>query len=171
MSQTALQAVAPRLPMKFSDAEWRLMTALWARNPASARDVHDAVLADTGWAYSTVKTMLSRLVEKGALAVVMVRNAAQYTTNVSQEAGRRSALRTLINQAFGGSATPLMAQLLGDDALSAADRAELSRLLQTATGSAPRSASVAEAGAAGDARTSEARIAATHPKKPDGNRT
>ncbi len=139
MSQAAAQAVAPHLPMKFSDAEWRLMTALWARNPASARDVHDAVSADTGWAYSTVKTMLSRLVEKGALAVEMVRNAAQYTPNVSQEAGRRSALRTLINQAFGGSAAPLMAQLLGDDALSARDRAELSRLLQAASPSAPES--------------------------------
>lgn len=132
------------------------MTALWARNPASARDVHDAVSADTGWAYSTVKTMLSRLVEKGALAVEMVRNAAQYTPNVSQEAGRRSALRTLINQAFGGSAAPLMAQLLGDDALSARDRAELSRLLQAASPAAPES----KAAAATTATTATAAMAA-----------
>ena len=175
MSQAAAQAVAPHLPMKFSDAEWRLMTALWARNPASARDVHDAVSADTGWAYSTVKTMLSRLVEKGALAVEMVRNAAQYTPNVSQEAGRRSALRTLINQAFGGSAAPLMAQLLGDDALSARDRAELSRLLQAASPSAPESkaaATAAGADSAAGSRTSQhgTDSAALH-SKPHGGRT
>lgn len=118
--------------MRFSEAEWRLMTVLWAKSPASARDVHDAVAPETGWAYTTVKTMLDRLVEKGALSAEQPRLAAQYTPRVTQREGRRSAIRTLIDQAFGGSVGPLVAELVADERLSAADRAELGRMVREA---------------------------------------
>jgi BlaI family transcriptional regulator, penicillinase repressor len=116
--------------VRFSEAEWRLMTALWVKSPASARDVHDAVAPDTGWAYTTVKTMLDRLVEKGALGVETPRHAASYTPLVSQKDGRRSAVRTLLDQAFGGSPAPLVAHLLNDQRLSKRDREEIARMLK-----------------------------------------
>lgn len=55
--------------MKLSDTEWTVMHVLWKRSPASVRDVLEAVEADTGWAYTTVKTILGRLAEKGVVAV------------------------------------------------------------------------------------------------------
>lgn len=116
--------------MRFSDAEWRVMTALWAAGPASARDVHDLTAPETGWAYTTVKTMLDRLVEKGALSSEMRRNVAQYAPLVSQEEGRRSAVRSLLDQAFGGAPGPLVAHLLADRKLSKRDREEIARLVK-----------------------------------------
>jgi BlaI family transcriptional regulator, penicillinase repressor len=115
--------------VRFSEAEWRLMTVLWAKSPATGRDVHDAVIAETGWAYTTVKTMLDRLVEKGALAVETPRHAAHYRPVVSRADGRRSAVRTLLDQAFGGSPAPLVAHLLNDQRLSKRDRDEITRML------------------------------------------
>mgnify|MGYP002390148889 CR=1 FL=1 len=55
-------------PPALSDAEWKVMRALWARHPATARELLDALAADTGWAYTTLRTLLARLVEKGAVS-------------------------------------------------------------------------------------------------------
>ena len=55
--------------MKLSDSEWTVMTAIWERSPASVRDVLERIGPKTDWAYSTVKTILERLVEKKALRV------------------------------------------------------------------------------------------------------
>ena len=50
-----------------SDAEWRVLHALWLKQPASARELLDE-LADVGWAYTTLKTMLTRMEAKGLVA-------------------------------------------------------------------------------------------------------
>ena len=52
--------------MRLNDSEWKVMQALWGRHPATARDVLEQVERETAWAYTTVKTLLARLVEKGA---------------------------------------------------------------------------------------------------------
>ncbi|HLV01045.1 MAG TPA: BlaI/MecI/CopY family transcriptional regulator, partial [Acidobacteriota bacterium] len=54
--------------MRLTEAEWELMKVIWRENPISARRVLEAVRQEKDWAYSTVKTMLDRLVEKGFLA-------------------------------------------------------------------------------------------------------
>ena len=51
--------------MKLSKAEWQIMNALWQDNPATARELMERMPSRVNWAYTTVKTMLSRLVEKG----------------------------------------------------------------------------------------------------------
>ena len=118
--------------MTLSNAEWRLMRAVWARGSATAREVHDEVAALTGWAYTTVKTMLARLVEKGALAESKRGHVSVYTPRVSERAARRAALHGLLERAFDGTFGSL-AQFLADDAdLSDADRATLARMLAEA---------------------------------------
>ena len=48
---------------ELAKAEWSLMEALWARGRATATDLQNDLQDHQGWAYSTVKTMLDRLVE------------------------------------------------------------------------------------------------------------
>ena len=55
--------------MKFTDAEWHIMKALWQQAPASARQIAERLPEDIQWAYTTIKTMLNRLVEKQVLAL------------------------------------------------------------------------------------------------------
>ena len=51
--------------VQLSDAEWKVMHAVWAlRGAVTVRQVHEHLDAETGWAYSTVKTLMERLVEK-----------------------------------------------------------------------------------------------------------
>ncbi|HYC78479.1 MAG TPA: BlaI/MecI/CopY family transcriptional regulator [Planctomycetota bacterium] len=113
-----------------TDAEWKVMEVLWTRSPATARDVHDALAPETAWAYTTVKTLLDRLEEKGAVAAEMRRNAAHYLPTVTRDEGRRGALRALLDKAFGGAVAPLVHHLLREETLSRKDREELARLLK-----------------------------------------
>ncbi len=53
--------------MKLTEPEWIITNALWDKHPAKARDVVERLPSSVGWAYTTVKTMLDRLVEKRAV--------------------------------------------------------------------------------------------------------
>jgi BlaI family transcriptional regulator, penicillinase repressor len=132
--------------LRLSDAEWRLMSVLWSKGPSGARAVLDAVVDETGWAYTTVKTMLDRLVDKGALATETVRNAAVYSPLVTKEHCRKSALRSLLRHAFDGAAAPLVAHLLKEERLSKADREAVAELLAAETAGAATRASKAKRG-------------------------
>ncbi|MEM7308264.1 MAG: BlaI/MecI/CopY family transcriptional regulator [Planctomycetota bacterium] len=115
--------------MKLSDAEWTLMHVLWERSPASARDVLEATEAETGWAYSTVKTMLDRLVDKSALRARKRANTLLYEPAVTRDAARGTAVRALLEKAFDGTLGSLVHHMLSEERLSRRERARLRELL------------------------------------------
>jgi BlaI family transcriptional regulator, penicillinase repressor len=116
--------------MRLSDAEWTVMQAVWNRAPASARDVLDEVGEETGWAYTTVKTLLARLVEKGALSEGRQANINIYEPRITRNEARGSALRSLLDRAFDGTFGSLFQHLIKEERLSARDKQTLERMLQ-----------------------------------------
>ena len=56
--------MAPRTPTDILETEWDILDALWRAERATARQVTEALAERRGWAYSTVKTLLDRMVEK-----------------------------------------------------------------------------------------------------------
>jgi BlaI family penicillinase repressor len=128
-----LLGVMPGRPaLRLSDAEWTVMRAVWERPPASARDVLDRAGSETGWAYTTVKTLLARLVEKGALRMTMRGNVSLYEPRVTMRQARIAAVRALIDRAFDGTFGSLLQHLIAEEKLSAKDRAALARLIEDA---------------------------------------
>jgi BlaI family penicillinase repressor len=117
---------------ELSDAEWKVIRALWKRHPASARDVLEALHGETGWAYTTVKTLLARLVAKGAATVRLRANTSLYEPQITEAEARRTEVRLLIDRAFGGASVPLLRFVLTEEKLSAKDRAELRAMLEQA---------------------------------------
>ena len=115
--------------MQISEAEWKILSALWQRHPATARDVVERLPSDTDWAYTTVKTMLARLVEKGAVTAAPGGPAVLYSPAISKEDARRTAVRSLLDRAFDGAFAPLVQFLFRDQKLSEADREELRRMI------------------------------------------
>lgn len=115
--------------MRLSETEWKVMNSVWSRGRATARDVHDELLPDTGWAYTTVKTMLTRLADKGAVTVSKEGNASVYEPAVTRDDARHSAVRGLLDRAFDGAFGPFLHHLLNEEKLSKRDRAELRRML------------------------------------------
>lgn len=118
--------------MKLSDAEWMVINVVWERSVATARDVHEHTEAQTGWAYTTVRTILSRLVEKGALRMRKRANTSLYEPLISRQEARRSALRSLLDRAFDGTFGSLLQHLVADEKLSKKDRQKLRAMLREA---------------------------------------
>jgi len=115
--------------MKLTGPEWLIMSALWQKHPANARDIAERLPAGINWAYTTIKTMLSRLVVKKAVTETKKRNTSYYEPVLSRRQARRTALTTLLDQAFDGAFGPLMHFLVEDQKLSAKQRRELIRVL------------------------------------------
>jgi BlaI family transcriptional regulator, penicillinase repressor len=108
--------------MKLTDAEWTLMNALWQKQPATAREIADSLPQTVDWAYTTIKTMLDRLVEKGVLSESKRGVTSVYCPLITKRAARSSALKTLANHAFDGAFGPLVHFLIEDKKLSPKER-------------------------------------------------
>lgn len=116
--------------MKLSEAEWKIMNAVWERHPASARDVMERLEGRPGWAYTTIKTMLSRLADKGALSSRLRAKTTLYEPVLTRESARRSALRNMLDNAFNGAFGPMVHFLVAEEKLTKAQREELMRALE-----------------------------------------
>lgn len=108
--------------MKLSDSEWTVMNVVWELTSASARDVHERLEPKTPWAYTTVKTMLDRLVAKGALVSRRRANRLLFEPRLTGPQARRWAVRALIEAAFDGEPVSLIQHVLAHGSLSARDR-------------------------------------------------
>ena len=115
--------------MKFSEAEWQIMNALWQQHPASARELAERLPKDVNWAYTTVKTMLSRLVVKNAVSETKRANVSIYEPLVTLKKARLTAIKSLMNQAFDGAVGSLLHFLVEEQKLSPKQRQELIQLL------------------------------------------
>ena len=115
--------------MKLTEPEWIIMNALWDKHPAKARDVVERLPSSVKWAYTTVKTMLDRLVEKKAVSKSKRGNTGLYEPRLSRQQARRTVLRMVLDRAFDGAFGPMMYFLMEDESLSAAERKELIKIL------------------------------------------
>ena len=116
--------------MKLTDAEWQIMNALWEDWPATTRQIAARLPKDINWAYTTIKTMLSRLADKKAIKEVKKGNVGLYEPLLTRQHAQRSALKMLVNQAFDGAFGPLMHFLVENQNLSDIQKEELFKKLK-----------------------------------------
>ncbi|MGO4167912.1 BlaI/MecI/CopY family transcriptional regulator [Novosphingobium sp. YAF33] len=121
---------SPEQPERISDAEHAVMEVLWQRSPLTAAEVCEQVCTPRGWSLATVKTLLSRLVAKQALATEPDGKRFLYSPRVARESYVGSESRRLVDRLFGGRAAPLFAYLAESDALTEDDIAEIEALLK-----------------------------------------
>jgi BlaI family transcriptional regulator, penicillinase repressor len=108
-----------RLP-DLSRFELQCLRKLWNRGEATVRDIHDDL--DKPPSYSTVRKIVERLEEKGAIERVRKDDKAWvYRSAVSPSAMLRKEVRRFLDAAFDGSAAPLVAQLADMNEVSAQD--------------------------------------------------
>ena len=119
--------------MKLTEAEWQIMKALWEKHPATAREVMDRLPAGVKWAYTTIKTMLTRLAEKKAVSEVKQGNTSIYDPLISQRKARVSAFRSLLETAFDGAMGPLVHFLVEEEQLTDEQKKELAKLVKRQT--------------------------------------
>jgi BlaI family penicillinase repressor len=112
-----------------SPAEWEVIKMLWDHGPLDARSVFAALEGDSSWAYQTVKTLLSRLVAKGAVEYDQVGNSYLYRAAVAREEMTRLEVRSVFDRVLGAAVSPVLAHFIDEADLSDEDIRELQRLL------------------------------------------
>jgi BlaI family penicillinase repressor len=112
-----------------SDAEWRVMQVIWERKTATAAEVIVALAPATRWRHRTVRTLLTRLVEKGVLTAEAQGNRYLYRPLVSRSKCIRSESQSFLNKVFGGDAADLLVHFVRHADISPEQIEELKRLL------------------------------------------
>jgi predicted transcriptional regulator len=116
--------------MSISDAEARVMEVLWERSPRYAEEVVEALASRMQWAEPTIKTLLNRLLNKGAVAAEKEGRRYRYTPLLARDAWVSQQSEGLVQRLFGGRVAPLVAHFSEQGRLTEADIAELRRLLE-----------------------------------------
>ncbi|MGN6497180.1 MAG: BlaI/MecI/CopY family transcriptional regulator [Tsuneonella sp.] len=115
---------------RISEAEHAVMEALWERSPLTAAEVCDRVCTQRDWTMPTVKTLLSRLVGKNAVATEPDGRRFLYSPLIERSDYVGTESKRLVERLFGGRAAPLFAHLAESEALTEQDIAEIEALLK-----------------------------------------
>lgn len=113
-----------------SDAESVVMQVLWQRHPLAADEIIAALAPEQRWQESTIKTLLNRLLKKGAIAADQDGRRYRYSPVLQREAWLRTQSAGLLDRLFGGRVAPLVAHFSQHRKLSKKDIAELRRLIE-----------------------------------------
>ena len=121
---------------KISEAEWKVMHALWKKGRLSSNDVVAEVIPETGWSPNTVRTLLGRLAEKGLLHVDLERGKEKkyplcyYTPLNTREECEAVHIQSFLEKVFEGDATRLLAHFVKESSLTPEQIAELRKTLE-----------------------------------------
>ncbi|RZZ83492.1 MULTISPECIES: BlaI/MecI/CopY family transcriptional regulator [Pseudoxanthomonas] len=116
--------------MAISEAEAVVMEVLWERSPLGADEVVAALASRNDWAEPTIKTLLNRLLNKGAIQATKEGRRYLYSPVLTRQAWVQQQSEGLLERVFGGRVAPLVAHFSQRGKLSAQDIAELKRLVQ-----------------------------------------
>lgn len=119
--------------INLSDSEWKLMNRLWEQ-PRTIMELTAALREETGWGKNTVITMLSRLEAKGAVRCEKLDRAKCYYPVLAQKDAAKAETESFLGKVYGGSLGLMMSAMAESRALSEADIAELSAILEKAGG-------------------------------------
>ena len=115
--------------MQISEAESAVMEILWRRSPLAAEEVVSALDKSQDWQEATIKTLLNRLLKKGAIRAVKDGRRYLYTPLLARADWVQSQSEGLLDRLFGGRVAPLVAHFSERRKLTRKDIAELKRLI------------------------------------------
>jgi BlaI family transcriptional regulator, penicillinase repressor len=115
---------------RISEAELAVMEVLWQQSTATAAEVCKSVCERRDWTLATVKTLLSRLVQKQAVSARPDGRRYLYSPLIARAEYVGGESRRLVDRLFGGRAASLVAHLAEAEALTRDDLLEIEKLLK-----------------------------------------
>jgi predicted transcriptional regulator len=112
-----------------SEAESHVMELLWRSAPQASEELVAALHPGTGWHENTVRTLLNRLVRKGAVRAEREGRRYLYSPLLTREQWQAAESRSLLDRVFGGKVAPLLVHFSRSEKLSKHDVAELRKLV------------------------------------------
>ncbi|HYO09790.1 MAG TPA: BlaI/MecI/CopY family transcriptional regulator [Tepidisphaeraceae bacterium] len=113
-----------------SDAEWEVMKVVWDHGPLTSGQIVQRLESERRWKPRTVKTLLARLVKKGAVAAREEDRRFRYAARVARDAVARRETRSFLRRVFDGAAAPALVHFLEEGDLTRQQIDELKRILK-----------------------------------------
>lgn len=113
-----------------SESEMQVLSALWDEAPQTAADLTSRIGKIHGWTQATVKTLLARLVQKGAVTAEADGRRYLYSPAIERADAVGEESQRFVDRLFGGRVSPLIAHLADREALTDTDIAEIEALLR-----------------------------------------
>lgn len=121
------------MTLRLSEFELDVLTRFWERDRLSAPELYREIGESRGVTYSTIKTIIDRLEDKGAVERVdNIGKTIVYSAAVTRERVRKPLVKSFVARLFGEDRKPLFAQLLRDEKLSDDEIAYLRDLIDEA---------------------------------------
>jgi BlaI family penicillinase repressor len=114
---------------KISESEWLVMKAIWDENPVPSKRVVEILSDSTQWKPKTIKTLLSRLVQKGAVGHKKEGRGYIYYPLIKESVLVKAESQSFLKRVFRGALKPMIATLVESEDLSKEEIRELKRLL------------------------------------------
>ena len=115
---------------ELTEGEWAIIRAVWDNEPCAAPTVQEELAGHKNWTYSTVKTMMDRMVTKGLLRTERIRNLILYRSAITRKQAQSGEIMRTVKRAFNGALTPMMQFLLDNNELSPKQLNELEALIK-----------------------------------------
>jgi BlaI family penicillinase repressor len=119
--------------VELTEAEWDIMKVIWEKEPCATGTVQETLAESKDRAYSTVKTTMDRMVEKGYLEIEKIRSMQIFKSRISEVDAKRGEFRKMLKRAFDGALTPMMQFLIEHEGLSKTESAQLRKLVNKIT--------------------------------------
>ena len=116
--------------VQISAAESQVMEALWRKSPLTPEEIIMATAKPNDWGPGTVRTLITRLLRKGALAGARQKDGYFYRPLISRADYVQAESRTLLDRLFAGQVAPLVAHFVTQQKITAADIKKLKKLIE-----------------------------------------
>ena len=115
---------------ELTEGEWAIIQVGWQKDPCAAPTIQEELEARKNWHYSTVKTLMDRMVTKGLLTTKRFRNLMLYRSAITRVQAQKGEIMRAVKRAFDGALTPMMQFMLDEHNLSQKQLAELESLIR-----------------------------------------
>ena len=115
---------------ELTEAEWAIIQVVWENEPCAVPTIQEKLQARKKWHYSTVKTLMDRMVTKGLLTTERIRNLILYRSAITRVQAQKGEIMRAVKRAFDGALTPMMQFMLDEHKLSQKQLAELESLIR-----------------------------------------
>ncbi len=118
-------------PAELTESEWTIIKCVWDEEPCTAPAVQEKLFQTTAWTYSTVRTLMDRMVAKGLLAAEKAGKVTVYRSAATRDQAQRGEVLYALKHAFNNALAPMVQCLLETKEVSREELAELKQLIAT----------------------------------------
>ena len=119
----------PKPEIELTGSEWTVIKAVWESEPCATPAIQEKLYRQTKWTYSTVRTVMDRMVAKGLLTAVKTGKLTLYRTAVTRAQAQRGELLYALKHAFNGALAPMVQCLLDTKHVTSDELVQLKQLI------------------------------------------